>query len=135
MSVVAGVQGSVVVVVELDVVVEVDVVVEMLVVSIRFDFMLVLFDCSEVLDVVASPWLDVVHGGCHHCAQAVIGQERFKENRQLCCLYQLFRTIVQDWVKSHSKAQIFLRDPEVTIIFEVQLSCCSGDHFRNLAFV
>ena len=36
-------------------------------------------DCSEVLDVVASPWLDVVDGGCHHCVQAVAGQEGFKQ--------------------------------------------------------
>ena len=36
-------------------------------------------DCSEVLDVVASPWLDVVHGGCHHCVQVLVGDEGFKQ--------------------------------------------------------
>ena len=36
-------------------------------------------DCSKVLDVVASPWLDVVHGGCHHCVQVLFGDEGFKE--------------------------------------------------------
>ena len=36
-------------------------------------------DCSEVLDVVASPWLDVVHGGCHHCVQVLISDEGFKQ--------------------------------------------------------
>ena len=34
--------------------------------------------CSEVLDVVASPWLDVVHGGCHHCVQVLAADEGFK---------------------------------------------------------
>ena len=37
-------------------------------------------DCSEVLYVVASPWLNAVHGGCNHCVQVVIGQEGFKEH-------------------------------------------------------
>ena len=31
-------------------------------------------DCREVFYVVASPWLYVVHDGCHHCVQAVFGQ-------------------------------------------------------------
>ena len=35
-------------------------------------------DRSEVLNVVASPWLDVVHRGCHHCVQAVMCKEVFK---------------------------------------------------------
>ena len=39
-------------------------------------------DCSEVLDVVASPWLDVVHGGCHHCVQVLIGDEGTKEEQR-----------------------------------------------------
>ena len=36
-------------------------------------------DCSEVLDVVANPWLDVVHGGCHHGVQVLIGDQGFKK--------------------------------------------------------
>ena len=36
-------------------------------------------DCSEVLDVVVSPWLDVVHGGCHHCVQVLILDKDFKQ--------------------------------------------------------
>ena len=35
-------------------------------------------DCSEVLDVVASPWLDILHGGCHHCVQVFMVDEGFK---------------------------------------------------------
>ena len=36
-------------------------------------------DRSEVLYVVASPWLEVLHGGCHHGVQAVIGQQGLEE--------------------------------------------------------
>ena len=36
-------------------------------------------DCSKVLDVFASPWLDVVHSGCHHCVQVLVGDEGLKQ--------------------------------------------------------
>ena len=35
-------------------------------------------DCREVQEVVT--WLNVVHGGCHHSVQVVVGQKMFKEN-------------------------------------------------------
>ena len=38
-------------------------------------------DCSEVLYVVASPWLDVLYGGRHHCVHVVIGQKGLKQCR------------------------------------------------------
>ena len=49
-------------------------------------------DCSEVLDVFASPWLDVVHGGCHHCVQVLIHSVSKVEKTVFSCRIRHFLT-------------------------------------------